>query len=206
MAAGQRELRNYVLRAGDLYPAELPEMLAAWPMGDSRSQWIWLETADGFSLDYWPGCQGQVLWYRAERLPERVSVAEVLTRTLSGRLFSSEGELRWRFLPMLGDRSIRAVFLGKAELGEHWEKLKPRPELEGLSPTIMEYQLWGQQTSETPGEWIELRIPHRFRYPVESGVPRSGRILAKLEVELWRDRTGRVHFVRFCRVFATQEP
>ncbi len=206
MAGTQWESRNYVLRAGDVLPAELPEMLAAWPVTDSRSAWIWLETADGFTLDYWPGQQGQVLWYRAERLPERVAVAQILTRTLSGRLFSAEGELRWRFLPMLGDRSVRAVFLGNAELGDRWEKLKPRSELEQLSPIKVEYQLWGQQTPETPGEWIELRIPHRFRYPVESTVPRSGRILAKLEVELWKDRGGRVQFVRLCRVFATQEP
>lgn len=206
MTGGQRELRLYVLRAGDILPAELPEILATWPVTDGHSAWIWLEAPDGFTLDYWPGCQGEVLWYQAERLPERVSVAQILARTLSGRLFSSEGELRWRFLPMLGDCSIRAVFLGKAELGEHWGKLKPRPDLEGLFPTTMEYQLWGQQTSETPGEWIELRIPHRFRYPVESSVLHSGRVLAKLEVELWKDRTARVHFVRLCRVFATQEP
>jgi hypothetical protein len=203
---GEHQNSGYVLRAADLEPAELPELLAAWPITDGRSAWIWLEAADGFTLDAWSGCAGKLFWYQAGKLPEKLPVAEVLPRILSGRLFSPDGELRWRFLPILGNRSIRAVVLGKTELAERFGRLSPRSELDSLSRSTMEYQLWGQQTPDTPGEWIELRIPHRFRYPVEAGVPVSGRVLVKLEVELWRDRAGRVQFVRLCRVFATQEP
>ena len=52
---------------------------------------------------------------------------------------------------------------------------------------------WGRQTKATPGEWVELRIPHRFRYPV-AGNPGS----VAAVVEQWCDDVGEPHFLRLC--------
>ena len=63
--------------------------------------------------------------------------------------------------------------------------------LRGLAPKRKRYFLWGQRTATTPGEWIELRIPHRIRYPVE-GNPLHVMAVA----EQWCDGVGEPHFLR----------
>lgn len=194
-----------VLLAGDLLPVELPEVLAAWEAPAEDRTWVWFDGVDGFTLDFWPGLDGQVLWYQAGELPTNRSVAEVLPNVSSGRVFSRAGELRWRRLPGLGERCIRVVFLGSAHIGWKLPHLHPREELKGLYPQRAIYRLWGQQTVNTPGEWIDLRIPHRFRYPVQASAPKAGRLLAKLEVERWCNPAGQMEFVRLRQVLAQVE-
>jgi hypothetical protein len=107
-------------------------------------------------------------------------------------------------LPALGERSCRVVFLGdwaSAAL----EALPLREELAALSRDEATYPLWGQQTKHTPGEWIDLRIPHRLRYPVDAETPGQGRVIAKMKVEIWKDRRGEPQFIRLCDLTATWE-
>jgi hypothetical protein len=120
----------------------------------------------------------------------------VLPRAASGRLFAPDWELRWRVLPCLGERRCRAVYLGQQD----WcpERLRPR-ELNGLTPARGEAILWGQQTGRTPGEWVELRIPHRFRYPVPAApAPAGGRLGVRAVLEVWSDGRGEPQLVRLC--------
>lgn len=204
MPSGNNELSQrgvYVLRAADLDPDGFQNMVAALPADLWQTAWVWLDGVDGFSFDYWPSIKGQVLWYRAGRLPSKRVVEGLLGQVIGGRIFQPQGELRWRVLPSLGPNRIRAVFLGRDELGKTLDPLEPRRELETLKPIRAEYRLWGQQTSNTPGEWIDLRIPHRFRYPTPANAS-GARIRAFLEVELWQDPSGQTHFVRFCQVIA----
>ncbi len=115
-----------------------------------------------------------------------------MSRSTAGRLFASDGELRWRVIPALGEACWRTIFLGRAA----WTgtALEDRSEyLRGLQPWRDRFFLWGQQSDATLGEWIELRIPHRFRYPV-AGNPVNVTAL----VEQWRDAAGEPHFLRLC--------
>jgi len=67
------------------------------------------------------------------------------------------------------------------------------------------YPLWGQQTKNTPGEWIDLSIPHRLRYPVDAETPARGRVIAKVKVEIWKDGRGEPQFIRLCELTANWE-
>lgn len=192
------------LRAGDLTGPELLQLLQELTPPSGERVRCWLEAPDGWSLDNWPGFNGNVHWNGAGRDPRDEPLAEVLPRVTQGRIFSPSGELKWRVLPALGERCCRVVFLG------NWvcpslERLPLRKELEDLKPEKAEYPLWGQQTRHTPGEWIELRIPHRFRYPVDAQTPEQGRLIVKMHVELWKDRRGEVQFLRFCDLTTSWE-
>ena len=87
-----------------------------------------------------------------------------------------------------GERSSSAPAIGWAAFCKttpvFWRGLRPRRD---------RYFLWGRQTRTTPGEWVELRIPHRFRYPV-AGNPRS----VSAVVEQWCDDVDEPHFLRLC--------
>src|SRR5262245_44968932 len=102
-----------VLQAGDLTLDELRELLGAVSVHGSEPTRIWLETADGWSLAWWRGLAGEVPFCRAGHESRDVPVADLVTRAQAGRLFAPSGELRWRALPSLGERSRRAVFLGR---------------------------------------------------------------------------------------------
>ena len=115
-----------------------------------------------------------------------------MSRSTAGRLFAPDGELRWRVIPALGEECWRTVFLGHADwTGAALEDCTDH--LHGLQPGRDRFFLWGKQSDATPGEWIELRIPHRFRYPV-GGNPVNVMAL----VEQWRDAAGETHFCRLC--------
>jgi hypothetical protein len=185
------------LRANDLTPAELQQLLQELSPPSGESVYCWLEAFDGWALDNWPGFHGDVHWNGAGRDPRAESLPKVLPRVTDGRIFSASGELKWRVLPALDERCCRVVFLG------NWvcpslERLPRRKELEELKPEKAEYPLWGQMTQHTPGVWIDLRIPHRLRYPVPAQTPPQGRVIVRMQVELWKDRRGEVHFLRFC--------
>lgn len=184
-----------VLKAGDLSISALVSLLGRMVAPQGERPRLWLEAADGWTLDDWPGREGTVRWCGANRFPETTAVEALLERSQSGRLFMLSGELRWRCLPALGERCQRVVFLGNKDLVG--EDLTERPEIRKQLAHCHRWQalLWGQQTAETPGEWIELRIPHRFRYPW-SGRERASRLQAILET--WSDVQGEPQFVRLC--------
>jgi hypothetical protein len=127
-------------------------------------------------------------------MPLPLPAGDCLGRCQAGRIFAPSGELKWR---LIGPGCCRALFLGSAD----WvgEGLKPRSELQGLSPKKLRCFLWGQQSARTPGEWVELRIPHRFRYPLDAQPPAGADTLgARVVVEVWSDASGEPHFVRLC--------
>jgi hypothetical protein len=189
-----------LLKASDLKLSEFGELVRelTLPDGDGQRLRIWAEGASGWALDFWPGVSGLVGWCRAARVREPVSGAVVLEKAYSGRLFAPSGELKWRIIGSLGERCCRTVFLGDVD----WlpGRLTPRTELQDLRPRREGYVLWGQQSRHTPGEWVELRIPHRFRYPVQAEglAPGQERMGVRAVVEVWSDLLGEPHFVRLC--------
>ena len=185
-----------ILKAGDVTRDELTELLSrlqldASPAGRAR---IWVEAPDGWALDYWPAPDGSLHWCAAHREPIRLPVLKCLQAAWAGRVFAPSGELRWRVLDGLAPRDCRTVFLGDHDGLP--DSLQDRSDaLQGLVAQREHYFLWGQQTDLAPGEWIELRIPHRFRYPV-AGRPKGVRAV----VEVWRDALGDPHFERWCEL------
>jgi hypothetical protein len=189
-----------LLRAKDLKPAELRGLLADLTFPEDQPARGWLEAADGWSLDYWRGLGGKLRWYGAGRLPMEAEAAELLPRVLEGRIFTRAGELRWRYLPALGEQSCRTVYLG--EYLPPTALLDERHELAGLQRTEVEVPLWGRLTAASragavPQAWVELRIPQRFHYPVPVPADSSRDWGVKAVVETWSDNRGELHFTRF---------
>jgi hypothetical protein len=60
-------------------------------------------------------------------------------------------------------------------------------------------------TSATPHEWIDLRIPHRLRYPVPAQPPPQGRIIVWMQVEIWQDSGGTPQLIRLRDLLAKPE-
>ncbi len=187
-----------LLKAADLTQALFLDLLAKLPAANEPPR-LWLEAPDGWAFDWWSGLEGKLQWCRAGRDPVEEPAHDCLSRSTAGRLFAPEGELRWRAISALGPACWRTVFLGSADwvgtvLDDHSSSLHD------LYPHQDKFFLWGQQTVATPDEWIALRIPHRFRYPV-SGTPSR----VKVVVEQWNDNTGEPHFVRLCTLESYQE-
>ena len=186
------------LKAADLTQALFLDLIAKLPETKDPLR-LWLEAPDGWAFDWWPGLKERLHWCRAGREPAEKAVRACLSRSTTGRLFAPEGELRWRTIPALGSSCWRTVFLGNVDwvgtaLDDHSDSLYC------LHPRQDKFFLWGQQTKTTPDEWVELRIPHRFRYPVHCESER-----VKIVVEQWNDDTGEPHFVRLCDLEAYQE-
>ena len=203
------------LKAADLTQKQFIELIGnLQPNNDKQLGYIWLEAPDGWALDWWDWKSeliasesinneeprvDTVRWYGTGRDPAQESVYECLMRSTAGRLFDPSGELRWRTVPALGGACWRVVFLGNTDwvataLEDHSDTLND------LHPHEDRFFLWGQQTPITPEEWIELRIPHRFQYPVP-GNPNRVKVL----VEQWRDDTGAPHFFRLCDLEPSEE-
>lgn len=190
-----------VLRAKDLTLPELLVILRDWVAGR-----VWLDAPDGWALAYWPGLAGKLPWCGAGRESNEVAVEDAVSRSVTGRLFDGQGELRWRKLPALGESAWRTVYLG--EVRDSIASLPSRGELDGLAPRRSEHPLWGILTDSTRrsqdslDEWVELRIPHRFRYPVTVPHPRPPVLAVKVVVETWKDTRGEAHFARLCDLLA----
>ncbi len=183
-----------IFKAADLTRVEHLALLndLKVPAADEGSLRIWAEAPEGWVLDYWRGSAEKLSWCSAGRDPTEVLGGEFIERTWAGRVFAPSGEVRWRVIESLGERCCRTVFLGNSD----WfaGRLIEHPDvLAQLSPRIERYFLWGQRTQESDPEWIELRIPHRFRYPV-AGSPRG--VCAVME--LWCDDAGDLHLTRLC--------
>lgn len=192
-----------ILRAGDRTPEQLTELLTGLCFPEGEVVRAWLEGVDGWSLDYWPGTAGRILWCGAGCEPTEETVTQLLPRLTGGRVFAPAGELRWRVLPVLGASSCRTVYLGN-----DLESVRDLPvsyELAGLEPRSAEHPLWGLLTDTTRGQggdadaWVELRVPHRFRYPVSlQALSSAGRVAVKALVETWVNAAGEAQFVRLC--------
>lgn len=182
-----------MLCAGDHTRDGLSELLGAVTRDDESGPLrCWIEAPDGWAFDWWPGTAGDFHWCGAARDPHRITVGDALQRSISGRLFAPDGELRWRAIPSRDGPIYRIVFLGQGPwVGDALEDYSSQ--LASLTKKNHEHIMWGQQTASSPGEWVELRIPHRFRYPVEDNSQR-----VKLLVEQWVDALGRPHFIRLC--------
>jgi hypothetical protein len=195
---------NAILKCADLSRDELLDLLGLVPVGTDDVR-LWLEGIDGWALAYWPGVVGEVPWCGAGREPETHRLAELIPASVSGRIFAPSGELRWRVVPALGERCCRTVFLGERDWlpGRLQDRCAVLAELEAVQSKVI---LWGQKTEASDGEWIELRIPHRFRYPVRDleSFP-GGRVGVKALVEEWRDVRGETHFMRLRDLQANQE-
>ena len=204
------------LKASDLTQEQFIELIGnLQPNNVKRPGYVWLEAPDGWAFDWWDWASellgpennneeprvNTLHWCGTgqESIAEKEPAYDCLTRSTAGRLFDPAGELRWRTIPALGEACYRVVFLGNTDwvgtaLKDHSDSLND------LQPHADRFFLWGQQTERTPKEWIELRIPHRFRYPV-SGDPNRVKVL----VEQWRDDTGALHFSRLCDLESSEE-
>ena len=188
-----------LLKATDLTPQDFLSLIGSLQLSNCNAPvYIWLEAPDGWTLDRWEASPNsaarELCWRGAGRSPVTEEANGCLARSTAGRLFGPEGELRWRVIPALGRQCWRTVFLGTADwvgnaLPDYSDDLK------GLSPNQEVYYLWGTQTATTPGEWIELRIPHRLQYPIAKPSQR-----VKVVVEQWKDDSGETHFVRLCEL------
>lgn len=186
-------MNTALLKAADLTPTGLHDLIGKLdPPSAKISRRVWLEAPDGWAFDWWPGLTHDLTWCGAGREPFLECARDCLSRSTAGRLFAPDGELRWRVIPSLGETCWRAVFLGTSDwVGGVLQDNSGL--LAGLRPRRDRYFLWGRQTRTTPGEWVELRIPHRFRYPV-AGNPRS----VSAVVEQWCDDVDEPHFLRLC--------
>jgi hypothetical protein len=190
-----------VLRAKDLTLPELLALLVNWGRGR-----VWLDAPDGWALAYWPGLVGKLPLCSAGSEPGEVAAKDAVSRSVAGRLFDGAGELRWRQLPVMGLSAWRTVYLG--EDAESVASLEKRSELDDLTNTKSEHPLWGiltaaaRRNDDAQDEWVELRIPHRFRYPVDVPTPRPMALAVKAVVETWKDKRGEAHFMRLCDLLA----
>jgi hypothetical protein len=221
---------NAILKSGDLELGSLTELAGQLqPVDDSATLpiRIWAEGILGWTFDIWRGLDGRLRWCAAGREPLELTGRAVLAQAESGRFFAPDGELKWRTIlvdaPEGGERikRSRVVFLGTRDWFPAFDRLALRTELDQLSPSdsSLDVILWGQQSEHSPGEWIELRIPHRFRYPVSTAQPeeesaggddvkggrrhslRSG---VRVKTETWLDRFGTPHFMRLCDLVVYQ--
>ncbi len=189
------------LWAADLNRERFLEIFNEFPSGGDIICRCWLDAPDGWALDYWNGITSRVDWNGAGRFRSPKTFRDVIEHTTNGRIFSPAAELKWRFLPALEPNCYRVVYLGSG--------FNPAfaPDLQNHSALLLNmtqekksYPLWGHSTHHTPDEWVELRIPHRLKYPVECPSPINGRISANIEVEIWKDAAGASHFIRLCQV------
>jgi hypothetical protein len=205
MSATVSSIDDNLLAADDLPMKRFMELVGTMtvPDSDRPNIRIWAEAPDGWALDYFPTDLGSpICWYAAGHLPEKnATAAEVLHKAYSGRIFAPSGELKWRVVSGPAGSLWRCVFLGRAD----WigNRLTRRDELADLRRATNRVLLWGQKSQASPDAWIELRIPHRFRYPV-TVLPEmlSGPIGVQAEVELWTDSRGEPHFVRLVDLIA----
>lgn len=181
-----------LLKAADLSRGQFLDLVSQLRLAEASisTRRIWLEAPDGWAFDWWQGLEDSLRWCGAGREPEQELASSCISRSTAGRLFTPEGELRWRIIAALGTSCCRTVFLGNVD----WvpEGLDDQSyHLQDLQPYPRRFFLWGQQTESTPQEWVELRIPHRFQYPVS---PQARHV--QLVAEQWQDDSGEPHFLR----------
>ena len=121
------------------------------------------------------------------------SQGEIWQSTDQGRIFSLEGELKWRRI----DGRFRVVFLGEIAPPDGLKDFDSK--MEGLTPETVKLILWGVRKDKTD-EWIEQTVSHRFKYRISTDRHFRGRVAAV--VENWNDKNG---FARFSRYRSIEE-
>ncbi len=195
--------------SADMSPVAFAESLDSFAVtsSDNPRRWLWLAADDGWSLDAWRGLSESVNWYQAGRLRDDTSMEtrQKIINSSEGRLFDANGEVRWQNIASSSEPLFRVVAIGSGELWR--QESKPIQNVPGVElcnagtlgvkmrPESTPLLLWGHQSSRTPGEWIELKIPHRFKYPVSQETCDAKSIA--IECEIWEDDMGQVHFIRF---------
>lgn len=115
--------------------------------------------------------------------------ASLVDRSEEGRVFSPEGELRWRRLGPV----VRMVYLGDSMPNDPgW--IDGSRHIAGLRPKYGDFLLWGVRSDLEP-EWLEHQLPKRLVYPIRTAMYLRGRV--KLVVENWVDASGIPRFVRY---------
>ncbi len=137
----------------------------------------------------WPESAVLMAFAPAEaRLMRFVCDSCFLCSTEQGRIFSPDGELRWRNI----GKTIRTVYLGYPPISDVLSDFSSK--LETLSPISQRLLLWGERT-ESRNEWLEQQAPHRFEYPIDSAQFPRGR--AALAVEEWVNAAKIPQFSRY---------
>ena len=111
-----------------------------------------------------------------------------LKTTDQGRIFSPEGELKWR---RKEDR-MQVVYLGDEAPPEGLKDYSSK--ILKLKTHYPEIILWGVRT-DTKNEWIEQQVPHRFDYPITTAEYSRGRVV--IVIENWMDAFGFAQFSRY---------
>lgn len=121
---------------------------------------------------------------------------DFISQTIQGRIFSPQGELKWRKL----DGLMRTVYLGEGPLPDKFED--NHGEIDALKKELREYYLWGRYRAAT-AEWIEQQVPHRFKYPLNGVAGDMDRVV--LVTEAWVDGAGIPRFQRYYDVKVKRE-
>jgi len=144
---------------------------------------------------------------------------DFLLSTDQGRIFSPEGELKWRRI----EKQMRMVYIGKSTpppcffhpVHEN-DAPKENPflkgdlteeDLEGEKGKISQSSgkrllLWGERTVGHD-EWIEQQVPHRFNYPITGKQSRKGRVT--LVIKQWFNESGFPVFSRYHHLEESEE-
>jgi len=120
-----------------------------------------------------------------QRLEKR---AELFQTTDQGRIFSHQGEFKWRRV----HRVVRAVYLGTPLPGLNMTDHSRL--LAGLRAERGQVLLWGVRT-ELENEWLEQQVPQRFHYPLNTARFPRGRVA--LVLEHWLNEHNLPQFSRY---------
>lgn len=116
----------------------------------------------------------------------------LFVQTTEGRIFSAEGEMKWR---RLGEK-LRVVYLGTGVPPQNL--IDYTPELDNLvkEEDLTHFVLWGRRyVKDGTNEWIEHQVPHRFTYPCVKNDSGNNRICVR--VENWVNNVKETKFSRY---------
>ncbi len=193
------------VQAADLTWEQFAQLLRDLNRGpDAPKLRGWLEWPDGCSFDWWTSWNSEIACYCAWQRPRRKNFSTVVPEATAGRIFAPDGQLQWRVLPGERDTRIwRVVFIGSNQWWQDAQLAGFRDfsdQFSACSIRRCQYYLWGLHSPISPGEWVELRIPQRFSYPVEK--PCRG---VRIEVEDFLNSVGEVVLSRWCDLIPVDE-
>ncbi len=127
---------------------------------------------------------------------------QLFVQTTEGRIFSPEGETKWR---MVGEK-LRVVYLG---VGVPPQNLIDNTlELGNLvkEENLTHFVLWGKRFLKEgvlTNEWIEHQVPRRFTYPCAKNDSANNRICVR--VENWVNNVKETKFSRYHSIMEISE-
>jgi len=120
-----------------------------------------------------------------------------LSETDNGKIFSPEGELKWRRI----DNQMRVVYLGNQE---HIDGLNDySSEIKDYKTKYSNLILWGKRIGQQK-EWFENQVPNLFPYPITEKKYSQGRVA--IVVESLIDSTGKIQFSRYFDIKEIPDP